>query len=486
MAIFRSNDPTTFDDVDQIVIDERAPSPAIRGVASNVAGYVGDFERGPEEIVEVGSTQQFEEIFGKTNRSGNLNLKNKRYGRLKIRRAVAVDAALATLDLDDSGAAAVLTVNAKSKGAYGNNITVTVETGTETGLKYTFKDTNSTSILSDEVFDNVSVASKDQTEVDAIFASSLMVDVLVQSPVSANEPVVIAATNLATGSDGTLADTAYENAIDDFAAPKSANVLFLDSYNAARRNKLELHAAATQDKMVILAGAENDDKDAVISDVANHRDSDGRIIYAYPWVQTLIGSSLTFQSPASWYAAVISQTAPNIDPASSVNTQFLGGIIKLKRTLSNSDYIQLKDAGVSAFEIDPDIGPKVKSGVVTQISNSSKTQVLRRRMADFLTNSAGFFLKNYQNAVNNRRNRLAIGAAIRDFVTRSERDGLLPSDEEVSGGKAKLIDVETLNTDQSIALGFFKVLWKQRIFSSMRFIVLQAEIGQSVVVTEGE
>jgi hypothetical protein len=63
---------------------------------------------------------------------------------------------------------------------------------------------------------------------------------------------------------------------------------------------------------------------------------------------------------------------------------------------------------------------------------------------------------------------------------------VLPGDSEVTSGKARLIDTESLNTDTSVGLGFMKVLIKRRIFSSMRFIVLQLEIGETVVVTEGE
>jgi len=122
--------------------------------------------------------------------------------------------------------------------------------------------------------------------------------------------------------------------------------------------------------------------------------------------------------------------------------------------------------------------------VVTQIANSSKVMVLRRRMADFLTNSAAKFLKNYQNAVNSKQNRNLVKGAFLQFIDSLERDGILPKDSEVSSGLAKLVDVNSLNTDASIAAGFFKILWKQRIFSSMRYIVLQAEIGESVVVTE--
>mgnify|MGYP001557843985 FL=1 len=110
--------------------------------------------------------------------------------------------------------------------------------------------------------------------------------------------------------------------------------------------------------------------------------------------------------------------------------------------------------------------------------------IYRRRMADYLTNSVGRFLKNYQNAVNSANNRALVKGAIMTFITSLENDGILPKDSEVSGGVAKLVDVESLNTPSSIAAGFFKIQWRQRIYSSMRYIVLNAEIGESVVVTE--
>ena len=60
----------------------------------------------------------------------------------------------------------------------------------------------------------------------------------------------------------------------------------------------------------------------------------------------------------------------------------------------------------------------------------------------------------------------------------------MPKDAEVQSGKASIIDTQSLNTDDSIANGFFKIVYKRRIYSSMRYIVLQTEIGTGVVVTE--
>jgi len=328
------------------------------------------------------------------------------------------------------------------------------------------------------VYDNVEIASITAST----FAASKLVDVTVDDANA--EPDNAAATNLASGAEGTIADTDYETAIAEAATEGSGNFLFLDEYNATRAGYLKVHAAATQDKMVLIAGPEVQDVSAAIVDVANYRDSDGRIIYAYPWLQTSIDGANEFVQPAGFYASVLSQTSPHIDPAFVENTQYLAGVTKLKLSLSRADYIQLKDAGISAFELDSDVGFKIKSGIVTQIVNSSKVTVLRRRMADFLTTSGGRFLKSFQNAVNSKENRLDAGAQLLSFVETLERDKILPKDSEVNGGLAKIIDPESLNSDSTIGQGFFKILWRQRIYSSMRYIVLQAEIGETVVVTE--
>lgn len=601
MGIFRSTDPTTWDDVDGIIVNESAPAPNIAGVAANVAVLVGQTQRGLQGLTEVGSIGQFHETFGKDSTRGvNKALKNKKMGRLRVVRVIASDAVLATKAFASSATNRITFSAKQGKGAYGNNIQVKIEEasssrqekhtitcvadvaasldekyfvirdevgtvgvyldiandggtppttgaardievstiaegataaqvataiaatleadskftatavgttvyvtcvayapgvgtigngtsgftvtqttlGVAAGRKYTIKDNNTDAVLPQEVYDNVKIS-----EVTSeTFAGSSLVTAAVNS--SAAEPDAAAFTSLASGSDGTVADGDYEDAIALAEVERSGNFLFLDEYNSTRNGYLKTHAANTQDKMVILAGPEAETVAEAITAAADLRDSDGRIIYAYPWLETRIDGVLTYTNPASWFASILSQTSPHIDPAYVSNTQFLSGVTSLKRSISRSDYILLKDAGVSAFERDEDVGFKVKSGVVTQIANSSKVTILRRRMADFLTNSVALYLKNYQNAVNSKANRTLVKGAILAFVQSLQTDGILPKDSEVSGGLATLVDVESLNTDTSIAQGFFKILWRQRIYSSMRYIVLSAEIGESVVVTE--
>lgn len=478
MGIFRSTDPTTWDDVDGIVINESAPAPNVAGVAANIAIVVGQTQRGLQALTEVGSIGQFHELFGKSTFGVNQALKNKKFGRLRVIRVIASDADVAAKTFASSAADRITFTAKQGKGAYGNNIQVKIEAGSVSGKKYTIRDTNTGAVLPQEVYDNVAIASITSDT----FANSQLVSVTVVS--TAAEPDNAVFSNLIGGDDGNVANSDYQTAIDLAQVENAGNIMFLDAYNSTRCGYLKQHVADCPDKMVILAGASGDAVSDAVTAAASNRDTDGRIIYAFPWVQTTLDGVSTYTCPASWVASVISQIAPHIDPASVETAGFLTGATGLNKSLTRSDYIQLKDAGVAAFELDQEIGMKLKSGVVTQIADSSKVTILRRRMSDFLTNSIGRFLKNYQNKVNSKQNRSLVKGAILAFISSLENDGILPKDSEVKTGVAKLVDVESLNTDATIAAGFFKILYKQRIFSSMRYIVLQAEIGESVVVTE--
>lgn len=481
MSIYRTNNPLEFFQVEGIVIDERAPAPNIQGVASNRAILVGQFESGPETLEKIGSTKAFFELYGNNNSyMGNVALLNKRFGALSIIRAVAAAAAKAARTFTATGPVNIITFTAKYKGAHGNSFSVKIEAGSSSGKKYTVTDNRAKPIFDEEVYDNVVITAI----TSETFSASKMVDVTVVA--TSSEPDNIVATALTGGSDGTIADSDYEAAIAKAKQENAGNVLFLDVYNATRNGYLELHAADTQDKMVIYAGAEGDSISTTESAVALLRDADGRGIYAENWIQTKVDGVDTYTSPASWVASIFSQTPAHISLAYAGNVQFTVGAIRLKNTYSRDDYIRLKDAGVASFENDPDLGIKLKSAVVTQIANSSKQTILRRRMADYLTNSVAKFLKLYQDDVNRRSKHTDIKGAMLSFIGEQERLGILPSDLEVAPSKAKLVDVTSLNDNTSIGQGKFFIKYKQRIFSSMRFIVLVAEIGETVEVTESE
>lgn len=479
MGIYRSINPVDFNAIDGIVIDDIAPPSAMQGVGSGTALLVGQFERGiPNVVTPIASTGDLQQQFGANALAGgNVALANKRFAGLNVVRVVAAAAATATHTFQSAGAVNIIVFSAKQgPGAYGNSIQVTIAAGTTQGSKYTVHDSGANAVLPDEVYDNVLI-----TAVGTTFASSKLINVSVTATTA--EPAPIAATALATGTDGTVADTDYQTAITATEVQGAGDILFLDSYNQTRNGYLKTTAANVQDKLVILSGPLSDLYSDAITAVGTKRDTEGRLVYAFNPVQTVINGALTYTDPASWLAAVLSQTAPNVDPAFAGNTQYLAGVTGLQYNLTRSQYIALKNAGICAFEYDADIGFKLKSGVVTQIADTSKLTVVRRRMADYLENSAARFLKAYQNSVNSKDNRNAVKAAILAFVQQQEQLGMLPKDSEVTSGKAKNVDTDSLNTDVNVAQGYFYVLWQQRIYSSMRFIVVKAQIGESVVVS---
>lgn len=597
-GIFRSTDPTVWDDIDGIYINEVTPPPSVQGAAANVAILVGQTERGLGALTELGSTQDFYERFGKNSSFGaHKALLNKKFGRIKLIRVIASDAVVASQDVDSK-----LTFTAKQgAGAYGNNIQVKVEQGSssrqekhtvtcvaddnddldgtyfvlpddagtvgfwidtddsgtsapstgadrdveittiatdddaetvatkvaaainadskfsatasgavvtvtlaaygptsdsfgagdagftiartqvgvDSGKKYTVRDNGSTKQLPEEVFDDVKIASITAET----FSGSLLVSVTVDDSGS-GEPANQAFTNLTSGSDGTVADTDYEIAIAKAEVEKSGNVIFLDEYNTARNGYLKTHVANTTDKIAILAGPEAQTFTEWLEDLDNYRDTDGRMIYPFGWIETRIDGVLDNTSPASWVASIFSQTPPHKALSIVENASMMAGATALASPLSRSQHVQADAAGGLTFEFDEDFGFLIKNAVTTQIANSSKKTILRRRMTDFLTGSVGTYLKNYSNAVNSRKNHRLVKAAILAFVEQLEKDELLPKDSEVETGKAKIVDVLSLNTDNSIGQGYFRIKWRQRIYSSMRYIVLSVEVGETVVVTE--
>lgn len=616
--IYRTNNTLEFDDVDGIIIDERAPAPSVQGVPANTAILVGRFEKGPDsELIEPGSIGRLLEIYGSAMTSGRKQIVNKKFGRLKIIRAVASDSVKATLSHDSK-----LKFDAKYKGAYGNSLQVLIENasedvatipavqqveqidfagltgadfdvdgdglyiglgekayiwlnvsdgsntqteptltgfdagagvtllsadtadqiaqkiqtfvsgagfagiassskpstgvlqttlvagdevdgsagdsgaaftlvtdgadsipGDDAGVKITITDTSTGALLLPEVYDNVKIA-----EITAAtFGNSELVDVTVLDAGS-GEPALLTATNLATGSDGTEADTDYQAAIAVAEQEQAGNIMWTDKMSATIKGYLKQHTLNAPDKMVVVSTDSPEDPIATaLADVVNYRDTEGRIIYAFNGVQTRINGALEYTGAAGWVASIISNIAPQIDPAYAENIQYMLGATDIKNKMTRNQFIQLKEAGIAGFEFDRDLGGfKLRSGIVTQILNSSKVTILRRRMTDFLTESYAQFLKNYQNAPNTQAVRNEVKGQLLAFDDGLINDGVLPSNNEITEGDVRLYDTQSLNTANVLAAGFFKILIKRRIYSSMRFIVIQAEIGESVIVTEGD
>ena len=102
-----------------------------------------------------------------------------------------VDAIGADLRFHRTGRVGVAIFSARSTGVAGNDITVTIEAGSNSGKKYTVTDGTDTEMKDDISIDGL----------EAAFANSQLVTVSVTDSTSSNEPDNIAATNLQGGTD---------------------------------------------------------------------------------------------------------------------------------------------------------------------------------------------------------------------------------------------------------------------------------------------
>ena len=469
VSIRRTTNPLEFDEIDGIVIADSAPEPSIKAVGANTAILVAQFQRGPKELTEIVSIGAFHKQFGKSDFSGNIQLKNKKFSSLKLARVIASDA------VKSLKAIGGLKLVSLYHGVYADSISIKVEVGTVAGHKITVSDESVDAKVSPEVFDNVTLG-------NAIEAFSL--SELIVAEIDGEDAIAVGDYTLTGGSDGTVADTDYETALLECEGENSGHVVFLDQYSSTRNALLKVYSGAMNDRMVICSHQENDSFSAKTAEVANLRDSEGRIIYAENWILTPINGVMTYTCAASWVASLISLVSPHESIGYTDHAGKMFGAFGVKKEHSTKSYQLFMEAGICSFEFDPDIGILPKSAIVTQIINSEKVTILRRRMTDWLTYSVAKFLKNYKDAPNSDKNANGIASAMQNFVLQNEILEITPKDKEVRGGKAKIIDVHSLNTDESISEGKRFIKYKQRIYSSMRFIVLLAEIGTGVVVTE--
>ena len=146
MSVYRTNNPLEYALVDGIVIDEKASPPSIKSSGTGVAMLLGRFERGPDEVVSIPTTDVLYQTFGSKDFGGLRQLYNKKFSQLKIKRVRAFDALPSESVLKDPNYVepqpdpTPIDVNVPVKQLTNDDPTVTFEVeGLIAGEEYTFK-----------------------------------------------------------------------------------------------------------------------------------------------------------------------------------------------------------------------------------------------------------------------------------------------------------------------------------------------------------
>lgn len=476
---YQTNNPLEFTQLPGVYISEKTPPPTVISVGTNNVIFIGQFERGPEnQPTAIGSITELADKFGNNLAyTGNKALRLKRWTNLHVIRALAAAAAAANVTQTVT-AKNTFTATALYKGLYGNNIKINISDGTNANTKkFTITDEGTSEI--EEVYDNLNLPGKTDNELAIIFQASRLVKI---TSAHATEEPADGDLTLTGGTDGVIASTDYATAIANADIRANGRIYFTDDQSAGTKAALSNFVKLEQAGICIVGpSALTTTVDAAITDAATYLDQNGRVLYAYNPVLFNINGNLEEESPVYLTASVLGGIAPQISPLSVQDTRNLTATAAgVKFNINRTNLKRLREAGIMAYEFHPNPG-SVK--LATAPTGNPQMSIKRRRFTDFYLKSIALFLENYQSRPNSLNLRKEIYANIIQFDQGLVNSGTLPSEQD-EGIKVLKVETEGLVTPNERAQGLLKISIQRRLFASADFIVLEAEIGETVQVKE--
>lgn len=488
---FTSND-SDIPRLEGLYIKERNPPAALQGAPLNNTAILGTAVRGPVgRTVEVDSPARFKEVFGDRDLGlgGGIYsglwkaLLNKPFGILLVNR-VAAAAAVAATAQDAATTAGIIEVLASSPGVWGNNVSVTVNVPSTDGVSGRFDLVVSWNDTTQN-FLNLDFTSTNDNSLQVLGNDDA--NLVTITKLKAGTPAT-GTFSLGTGpsgtlgSDGTVADSDYVAALAMAAVAKDTGgngagcVLVAEYMSTAVKSEIQTLSSTVSDRIFLACpNSQTVSTTSAATEVAGFTRSD-RIVYCFNHAYTLDPATATevLTQPTAWMAAILSQIDVDIHPGEEDTKPFLSGITRLyNEGYQRGDYIALKAAGICGLERDN--GFDFVSGVTTSLT-SGKTEITRRRMADFLQISMAKGLKSQVKKKNTLSRRKAIIGLVDGFL-----GGLKDAERVV---EQYLVDDDILNTPTSRGLGIERLLIRVRLISHILELVLETEIGTQVMITE--
>lgn len=503
--LFTTND-AEFTQLEGVYIKETDPPAGVTEQSLNVVATFGTALKGPiGRAVVITSESRFIDVFGGGYLDGVLvsnvwkSILNKGFSRLIVARVAAAAAVKASFTVETAAGGAgtaIARLDASSVGAWGNKVGWKVEAATDgnvnhwnlrlkdniTGRTYLFEnfDTSTTN-------DNTATVLGADTDANLITITKLAAGRPVNSAAGIDGAdsegytllgQTVAAFTSVAGADGTVAEGDYYGAgkgLDLVKAYSGVAVVYPAEFMSANlKAQIKTAAAASSDRIFLIgANSETVDVSTAITDVATYRGD--RLVYCYNHGYTIdpVSGAEVLVRPESWMAAALANTDVDIHPGEADTKRFLAGLTRLYfASLVRADYVSLRAAGISAMEID--LGSAVfVSGVTTDLT-SGKTEITRRRMADYLQLSAAFALRNFVKKKSTEERRRAMTGMLMSWLGGLKRAARVVEDFTVDG--------EILNTPANRAAGIEKVLMRVKLIGHMLHVVVQTEIGTGVVI----
>jgi len=472
-------------------------------------GFVGAFAWGPEGPTVIDSTQQYLNTFAPgglgTSATGYRALARTVQARLKIVRALASDAAAASMVLQTATPTSIWTVTAKYAGALGGSVTVVISAADDAVSTHF----NATVTLGTEVevYRNLSAITGRISTPDISASKILGVFAAVSANVSgATRPVngtyVLGVTSTNTtsrvaGTDGTLEAEDYtgtagagNHGIAKFEGDADVTILCVDDCGSSMRvavnTALVAHCAAEGAKDCIITGDSGGSPSAAMSDIATNASAyrSERVTYLANWVNVRdAAGALQINPPCAFVAGALAHMPRHLGShwKDERNARYYRGIVSLEWSTGRANAILMRNLGVDYLVPTQGGSFAPKNGITTSLT-AGQTAIARRRLADFIARGVTAGQESYE------------GGPI-DPVTRSEqlsrvKGFLQPMKDAAKQGEAattEVIDdyaVSTLSSAEELAAGVHRIGVRVKSFATQDFIVFVLSVGPSVTITE--
>lgn len=483
--IHYTTNPGEYDDLEGVVVSEQVPAGFIAGADRNGTIVVGRTLKGPVGVaVQIGSEQEFEDIFGHYTRPNSSTVVNevRQYllskpfaNPLVVVRAAAAAAATAEADFDDITPTAIINIAASSPGAWGADLTAAITAATDGdadhfNLTIAYRGKSITYANLDTTTGNDNLLATIGNGNDVLVTVTKLAD---------GRPLNIAATALTdtAGADGTIADSDYTVASTGPLAvaagyPGVSAVSSADRNTPAIKAAIAVLAAAAVDRMFIIwSGTHGDAVATVAADAATYRSD--RIVYCYnsPYILDPEFGTEIQVPPHSFMGSIFSQTDVNWSVSSGRTVKSTAAIRRLTRTLSRADLITLKNAGVCALESQKS-GFRFRSPVTTSLT-PGLTEISRRRCADFLQLSVAERLQDFVEEEDTETVNAQIIAEIDAFCADLRDQGRVIANYSITGEATRVDGVKILK-------------WRVDLIKHLKSIVLETEIGTGLTIEVAE
>lgn len=314
-------------------------------------------------------------------------------------------------------------------------------------------------------------------------------------PGASGAPAAAAPVALSGGSDGAAVAGDFTAAIGGLYGSAAPDVAFVAECPAALINQvnaaLKAWAEDNPGGLAVLSTVPEQSKSDAMTYAPDYKTGNaGRTTYHWPRVKTVNGFDPN-QAPVTvdgnaFAAAAIANVDPWISPGGAGKQQgaqdLLSGIVGLEdESAGMVDLDLLNDAGVAPWFVSRALGVIIRKGVTT--STEGRVKIAARRMTDYLTSSiAGFAEQFVERPLDINLDDRELGENTGSFV--GSVVDFLQREQDAGHIRAFVVEPYSGNTQADIDEGRWTVIVAVKLMSSADEIVLMANIGETVEITE--